>query len=92
MTFYLERFRSAEVMRAVSGIASIIPMLLAIPLIISVEKYAEVSSWKGERLRELRYMMSVNPEPRKARIRVLVIVPTISRPMFIPERNRSLKV
>ena len=33
--------------------------------------------------------MSVNSLPRNASIRVFVIVPTISRPMFIPDLNSS---
>jgi len=34
-------------------------------------------------------MMNDRPLPKNARIRVLVMVPTISRPIFIPERNRA---
>ena len=35
-------------------------------------------------------MINTNPLPKNARISVLVMVPTMSRPMFMPERKRSL--
>ena len=35
-------------------------------------------------------MISVNSLPRKASISVFVIVPTISRPMFIPDLKSSV--
>ena len=37
-------------------------------------------------------MIRVNPLPRNASIRVLVIVPTMSRPIFMPDLNRSFDV
>ena len=63
--------------------------LLAMPLTTSMDTYAELISWRKDSPREYRYRISVNPLPKNARIRVLVMVPTMSRPMFIPERNSS---
>ena len=37
-------------------------------------------------------MIRVKPLPRKARISVLVMVPTISRPMFLPDFHKSRRV
>ena len=67
----------------------ITPTLLAMPLTTSMDTYAELISWRKDSPREYRYRISVNPLPKNARIRVLVMVPTMSRPMFIPERNSS---
>ena len=81
---------TAEEIHAVSGIARTMPMLAEMPLIVSSETNAVENRWGNVRLRAYRKRISENSLPRKARMSVFVIVPTMSWPMFMPERNSSL--
>lgn len=79
----------AEEISAVSGIVIIISMLDDSPLIVSSAIKAVENRCLNVRPRAYRNIVSVNSLPRKARISVFVIVPAMSRPIFMPDRKRS---